>query len=175
MKRPFGTGTTPGIGGATNHGYLPLTNWDDPPSDQFCFDVAMICLFPLKESLAIPLTCFVFKFLPELPLFTDAFAVQKDPRKCSTLCNQKSKYLLQFQLFTNQKIKNKLTKQVRYINFPPSSKTNLASWWFFTNPFEKYATVKFGFIFPRVGDENKQVVEVSPPSKKKNLPPTCRN
>ena len=124
----------------------------------------MICLFPLKESLAIPLTCFVFKLLPELPLFTDTFAVHKDPRKWKTLCNQKSKYLLQFQLFTSQKIKSKLTKQVRYINFPPSSKAKLASWWFFTNPFEKYATVKFGFIFPRVRGENKQIFGVSPPS-----------
>ena len=110
--RPFGTGpTTPGIGELRSPWLLTTyPNWDDPPSDQFCFDVAMICLLPLKESLAIPLTCVVFKCLPEFPLFTDTFAVQKDPRKCNTLCNQKSKYLLQFQLFTNQKFKNKLTK-----------------------------------------------------------------
>ena len=29
--RPFGRGTTL-LGGLTNHGYYPLTNWDDPPS-----------------------------------------------------------------------------------------------------------------------------------------------
>jgi len=31
MKMPVGRGTTP-VRGLTNHRYLPLTNWDDPPS-----------------------------------------------------------------------------------------------------------------------------------------------
>ncbi len=31
MKRPFVRGTTL-LRGLTNHGYKPLTNWDDPPS-----------------------------------------------------------------------------------------------------------------------------------------------
>ncbi len=31
MKRPFGRGRTL-LRGLTNHGYEPLTNWDDPPS-----------------------------------------------------------------------------------------------------------------------------------------------
>ena len=34
MKRPFGRGTTP-LSGLTNHGYQPLTNWDDPPSGAY--------------------------------------------------------------------------------------------------------------------------------------------
>ena len=31
MKRPFGRETTL-LRGLTNHGFLPLPNWDDPPS-----------------------------------------------------------------------------------------------------------------------------------------------
>ena len=47
-------------------------------------------------------------------------------------------------------------------NIAPGMKRTLPSWWFFTNPFEKYAQVKLDH-FPTDSDENKQTCETAIP------------
>ena len=42
------------------------------------------------------------------------------------------------------------------------------SWWFFTNPIEKYARQN-GFIFPKFRGEHKKIFELPPPSMYANI------